>query len=50
MTKKAKEDIQKEIREIKKILTSLKLQDYKSKEDVQKLQQKLDKLYNQIEK
>jgi|TARA_R100001163_G_C5046632_1_gene183876 peptidoglycan hydrolase CwlO-like protein len=50
MTKKAKEDIQKEIREIQKILTSLKLQDYKSKEDVQKLQQKLDKLYNQIEK
>ena len=44
------QEIQKEIREIQKILTSLKLHDYKSKEEVQKLQQRLDKLFNQIEK
>jgi len=50
MTKQTKKDIQKEIREIQKILTSLKLHDYKSKEEVQKLQQRLDKLFNQIEK
>jgi len=50
MTQKTKEHIQKEIREIQKILTSLKLHDYKSKEEVQKLQQRLDKLFNQIEK
>jgi predicted nuclease with TOPRIM domain len=50
MTKKTKEHIQKEIREIQKILASLKLHDYKSKEEVQKLQQRLDKLFNQIEK
>ena len=30
MTKKTKEHIQKEIREIQKIITSLKLHDYKS--------------------
>ena len=49
MTKETKEHIQKEIREIQKVLTSLKLEEYNSKLEVQKLQQRLDKLFNKIE-
>tara|TARA_R110001592_G_scaffold137775_2_gene356100 strand:- start:145 stop:297 length:153 start_codon:yes stop_codon:yes gene_type:complete len=50
MTKETKKQIQKEIREIQEVLTSLKLENYNSKLEVQKLQQRLDKLYNKIEK
>ena len=42
MTKETKKQIQKEIREIQEVLTSLKLEKYNSKLEVQKLQQKLD--------
>ena len=50
MTKETKKQIKKEIREIQEILTSLKLEKYNSKLEVQKLQQKLDKLFNKIGK
>ena len=50
MTKETKKQIQKEKREIQEVLTSLKLENYNSKLEVQKLQQRLDKLYNKIEK
>ena len=49
MTKETKKQIQKEIREIQEVLTSLKLEKYNSKLEVQKLQQRLDKLYKKIE-
>jgi|TARA_R110000803_G_C11949225_1_gene317503 spore cortex formation protein SpoVR/YcgB (stage V sporulation) len=50
MTKETKKQIQKEIREIQEVLTTLKLEKYNCKLEVQKLQQRLDKLYNKIEK
>lgn len=49
MTKETKKQIQKEIREIQEVLTSLKLEKCNSKLEVQKLQQRLDKLYKKIE-
>jgi len=50
MTQETKEDIKKQIKEIQKSLGGLKLSKENNKLQVQKLQQKLDKLYSQVGK